>query len=144
MPQSDGKMNQGLAVYKQSQREDTLHRIDEAIKYLRDKGLEITKKNIASELGIHYNTLKKTYITYHLLRYPEFNPDIQAPKTVTNEDLEKETACLRNKLIKAKLTNKNLSAENNRLRLENKELANKYQRLLGRYQIDVGKKIIPF
>lgn len=144
MPQPSRKMNQGLVVYKQSQREETLRRIDEAIIYLRAKGLEITKKNIASELGMHYNTLKKQYITNHLLRYPEFNPDIQVPMSVTNEDLEKEVACVRIKLIKAKLANKNLSADNTRLRLENKELANKYQRLLGRYQIDVGKKIIPF
>ncbi|MBK5246595.1 MAG: hypothetical protein JJE49_04905 [Peptostreptococcaceae bacterium] len=144
MPQSRGKTNQGLAVYKQSQREETLRRIDEAIIYLRNKGLEITKKNIASELGIHYNTLKSEYIKYHLLRYPEFNPDIQTPVFVTNEDLEKEAAILHNKLIKTKLANKNLSVENTRLRLENRKLDNEYQCLLGRYQIDVGKKIIPF
>jgi isopropylmalate/homocitrate/citramalate synthase len=144
MSQSSRKMNQGLALYKQSQREETLHRIDDAIKYLRDKGLEITKKNIASELGMHYNALKKTYITYHLMRYSEFNPEIQAPKTVTNEELEKEAACLRNNLKKAKLTIKNKSAEITKLGLKNKELADKYQRLLGRYQIDTGKKIIPF
>lgn len=144
MSQPSRKMNEGLAAYKKSQRDETLHRIDEAIKYLRDNGLEITKKNIASELGIHYNTLKNPYIGYHLLRYPEFNPDIQVIVPVTNEVLQEEAANLRNKLVKTKLANKNLSVENTRLRLENKELVNRYQRLLGRYQIDVGKKIVPF
>lgn len=138
------KLNKGLSDYVQAQRDETLHRIDEAVIYLRNNGLPVTKKSIADELGIHYNSMKKKYITFYLLRYPEFNPDIQVQEKITNDQLEAELVSIRNILSKTKQANKNLSTENVKLRLEKKEILEKHQRLLGRYQAEVGRKIVPF
>ena len=137
-------LSKGLLAYQQARRDETLCNIDEAIEYLRDKQLPVTKTSIADEMGKHPNTLKQEYIRIHLLQYPEFNPNIQVPKVVSLADYENQLALLKSNLLKMQRTKENLVSENRRLTLENKELLDKYQRLLGRYQTDVDAKIIQF
>lgn len=143
---SESKLNKGLTDYMQAQKDDTLRRIDDAIVYLRSKGLNVTNANIASEIGMHRNTMLLNYVRIHLLKYPEFNPniEIQEPKVIPAEEYKQKIALLEEKLVKTQKTKRNLASENISLRLENKKILDKYQRLLGRYQTDTGKKIIPF
>lgn len=143
---SESKLNKGLTDYVQAQKDETLRRIDDAILYLRSKGLNVTKTNIASEIGVHRNTMLLDYIRIHLLQYPEFNPNIemQEPIVISAEEYEKKIALLEEKLVKTQKTKNNLASENKRLQNEYKKLFDKYQRLLGRYQTEVSKKIIPF
>jgi hypothetical protein len=136
--------SKGLLAYQQTQREETLHDIDEAIAYLRTNNLPITKVSIADEIGKHRNALNKEYVRIHLLQYPEFNPNIQVPKVVSLEDYENQLVLLKGNLSKVQRMKEGLVSENRRLTLENKELLDKYQRVLGKYQTDVEKKIIHF
>lgn len=143
---SKSKLNKGLSDYVQVRKDDTLRRIDDAIVYLRSKGVNVTKTNIASEIGMHRNTMHLDYVRIHLLQYPEFNPniEIQEPKVIPTEEYELKIALLEEKLFKTQRTKENFASKNVRLRLENKEILDKYKRLLGRYQIEVSKKVIPF
>lgn len=144
MPES--KLNKGLTDYVQARKDDTLRRIDDAIVYLRSKGVKVTKANIASEIGIHRNTMLLDYVRIHLLQYPEFNPkiEIQEPKVIPTEEYEQKIALLEEKLAKTQKAKDNIASKYVRLQLENKKISDKYQRLLGRYQTEVSKKIIPF
>lgn len=48
--------------FRVEQREAREKAIDEAIRYLRESGLPVTKKAIAEELGCHVNTLQQPYM----------------------------------------------------------------------------------
>lgn len=90
----------------QAQKNETLRRIDDAIVYLRSKGLNVTKTNIVSEIGFHRNTMRSNYIRMHLLQYPEFNPniEIQEPRVISAEEYEKKIALIEEELVKIQKT----------------------------------------
>lgn len=138
------RQNSGLAAYQQRQRDEMIKRIDEAICYLRKKELPITKKSLADEMCVHRNTLTIEYIKVYLLKYPEFNPEISKCTSTYKSELNPEINRLKTANSKQIKIIGKLKYENAQLRLKNNELHDNYQKLLGRYQTDVGNKIIQF
>ena len=137
--------NKGLVDYQKMQRKNTLDQIDKAVLFLRENGLPVTKKAIAEEVGMAYNSIKAEYVRIHLLKYPEFNPEIQGGIVSHGTDeTKREILSLKEALNKENRSKKIIVAENIKLKAELKELMLKYQRLLGEYQIQVGNKIVPF
>lgn len=128
--------------FRVEQREAREKAIDEAICYLRESGLPVTKKAIAEELGCHVNTLQQPYMRDILLRYEEFQQSAKTEKDVSM--LEQRIKKLENILSHSRNYNARLTSENERLRRERDEYEDKYRRLLGRYQVDVGKMKIGF
>ena len=128
--------------FRVEQREAREKAIDEAIRYLRESGLPVTKKAIAEELGCHVNTLQQPYMRDILLRYEEFQQSAKTEKDVSM--LEQRIKKLENILSHSRNYNARLTSENERLRRERDEYEDRYRRLLGRYQVDVGKMKIGF
>ena len=133
---------QNLEKYQDSKRAQTYARIDEAIVYLREAGLPVTKKSLAEEAGLHPNTLGKQHVREYLAKFKEFSPDEDTDAKL--QSMQQRIVILENQLSHSRNNNAKLRAENDRLRDEKREFEDKYRRLLGRYQIDVGKMKIGF
>lgn len=128
----------------EKKRNDTKYKIEEAINFLRAKNLSVTRTSIAEETGIHYNTLKQPYIRDFLHQYSEFKSDIEETTVLSLAEAITQINDLQEKLQRIKQTNRNLISENTIIKSKYRELNEKYQHLLGRYQLDTGRKIIPF
>ena len=125
----------GRKKYCQEQRQQTLSTIDEAIYYLRDNGLRITKSSIAREAGIHRNTLRQTYVEMHLLRTcPELQRDYTPVKETSVEELTETCETLSAALSTCQKQKSTLLNEYKALRSKYNELQTKYKRLLGEVQ----------
>ena len=135
-----------LYKIQERQRQEMLKKIDVAIKYLRSAGIKVTKKNISEEAEISYNTLQQDYIKKALMTYYEFNPELLNPNNLVkeNEGLMKKITIIEKELKVEKGKNKRQKLEIAALKGDLAEQQEKYEHLLGEYQIQVGKKIIPF
>ena len=106
------KQNEGVRAYQEAQRQETLAKVDEAYKYLKQTHQTITKTAISMESGVALRTLHKPYVQQHLLRYPEFNSNIeQSSSTAKLEDSLKEIERLKALLSKSRNQNRRISAE---------------------------------
>ncbi len=140
------RRGESLKKLHKEQRETLVKRIDEAIHDMRANQITINKTTLAEELGITRRALYADHIKIALMRYPEFNPAL-SEKTETNENIQS----LLNEIASLKAENKKLSEKNRVLRLECKAVKSelkdakeRYEHLLGKYQIDVGAKIVHF
>ena len=140
------RRGESLKKLHKEQRETLVKRIDEAIHDMRANQITINKTTLAEELGITRRALYADYIKIALMRYPEFNPAL-SEKTETNENIQS----LLNEIASLKAENKKLSEKNRVLRLECKAVKSelkdakeRYEHLLGKYQIEVGAKIVHF
>lgn len=104
---------------------------------------KITKKAISDTSGLAMRTVHKPYIQQYLLKYPEFNPNIEitdSDNTVREQKLE--IARLKKLLAKSKNQNNRLTKELLTLKEKHKELEYNYECLLGDYQKAGEKKVI--
>lgn len=129
------KQNEGVRAYQEAQRQETLAKVDEAYKYLKQTHQTITKTAISMESGVALRTLHKPYVQQHLLRYPEFNPSIeQSSSTAKLEDSLKEIERLKALLSKSRNQNRRISAELLAYKAKCKDLELQNERLAGQCQ----------
>lgn len=135
-----------FADYQKQQIANTLARIDEAIVYLREKQLPISKVSVANEACLSLRVMHKPHVREHLSQYPEFNPTLTEAQLSDNDirKYEEKISNLNAKLKKAQEHKKLLAENNAELKKELEDLNQKYQRLLGKYQVQFGEKIVPF
>lgn len=139
------RINKGIVNYQNGQRQHTLKKVDDAIAYLRTKGLQITKTSVADEAGISRKTLYLDYVKIYLMAFPEFNASKENPeKNRTNEEYALEISYIKQTISNTKNANRKLRIENTELRQKNIQLNEKYKRLLGAYQNEVGNKLLRF
>lgn len=137
------KQNEGVLQYQEDCRQETLSRVDEAYQYLKETHQKITKRAISDTSGLAMRTIHKPYVQQYLLKYPEFNPNIEitnSDNTVREQKLE--IARLKKLLAKSKNQNNRLTKELLTLKEKHKELEYNYECLLGDYQKAGEKKII--
>lgn len=141
-------LNHGLNEYQNEKRKSTLLKIDAALHSLDAKHLPITKAAIADEIGCSRQALQKKYVSDYLSLHPLYNGrKVQSDTSEENQstsflkiELEKEKQKRRE--LEAKV--KKLAQKNEQQKNELRDLNRKYQKLLGRYQEDIGRKIIHF
>ena len=87
------------------------------------------------ESGVALRTLHKPYVQQHLLRYPEFNSNIeQSSSTAKLEDSLKEIERLKALLSKSRNQNRRISAELLACKAKCKDLELQNERLAGQCQ----------
>lgn len=130
---------------KQQQRDDMRNQIKEAILYMRANKITITKTSLAEEIGVSRQALNSEYVKEYLCNFAEFNPDSQVVISSQEFDsLKNENSALKAEKKDLKQTIKQLKNELASTKRQLKESSEKYELLLGRYQADVGNKIIHF
>ena len=130
--------------YQKQKREDMYSAIDEAIAFMRENKITITKKNLAEELGVSERALYSEYVKIHLLRFIEFNPNLSsAVDNSASEEMKQELAALKLKLKEVNMKSKELASDLKAQKEKYEVLAQKYQRVLGVYQDSFGSKITP-
>lgn len=130
---------------KQQQRDDMRAQIKEAILYMRANRITITKTSLAEEIGVSRQALNSEYVKEYLCNFDEFNPDLQVVVSSHEFDsLKNENSALKAEKKGLKQTIKQLKNELASTKQQLKESNEKYEYLLGRYQVDVGDKIIHF
>lgn len=135
----------GLKVYQEQIKDETRARIDEAIQYMRAEKITITITSLAEETGLSRRTMYAEYIQSFLKNYSEFNPGVsQAPTSETIIELENSVLALKEKLKTIGKKNKEFKLENSALKEKLRRANEQYEYLLGRYQVDVGNKIVHF
>ena len=120
-------------------------RIVEAILYMRENHITITKTSLAEELQTSRQALNAPYLKEYLNSFPEFNPDLQMIVPTREMDiLKNDNDVLRAKIKAVTQKNRQLKNELSAAKQEAKEAREKYEYLLGQYQVEVGNKIIHF
>ena len=120
-------------------------RIDEAIRSMRTEKATITITTLSEELGVSRRALYSNYVQAYLQNYREFNPYIS--EEVTSEkvlELENRLAACKGTIKKKDREIRELKLEISVLKQKLHESDERYEYLLGRYQVDVGNKIIHF
>ena len=134
-----------LTAYKAKQREEMRARIASEISEMRSQQITITKTSLAEALGVSRQALNAPYIKEILLNFIEFNPSLKVENpSEALESAENEIAELKARLKATAKENKSFKTEIKLLRLQLNESEDRYQHLLGRYQMDIGNKIIHF
>ena len=104
----------------------------------------ITLSSLAEELGVSRRSLYADYIQCFLKNYREFNPGVsEEPSSEAVAELKNTISSL-NRLKDANRKNKELKLELSVIKNRLQESEEQYAYLLGRYQEDVGNKIIHF
>ena len=135
----------GLKCYHEGIKEDTRIRIDKAIQAMRAEKATITISSLAEETGLSRRTMYADYVQSFLKNYREFNPGVSeepSPEVVT--ELKNMISSLNNRIKEADRKNKALKLEISVLKNRLQESEEQYAYLLGRYQEEVGNKIIHF
>ena len=135
----------GLKLFQEQQRSEMRTRIDEAIRTMRADRSTITLSSLADELGVSSRALYADYVQCFLKYYREFNPGVSeepSPEVVT--ELKNMISNLNNRIKEADRKNKALKLEISVLKNRLQESEEQYAYLLGRYQEEVGNKIIHF
>ena len=131
------KQNEGVRAYQEEQRQETLSKIDEAYRYLKDTHQTVTKTAISKESGVSKKTLTKPYVYEHLMRYPEF-AGTEIEKSGTSEEMAARIKMLEEQLKISVQRNKKLTEELKKVKAENdikyKQLRLDYERIAGAYQ----------
>ena len=136
---------EGLKLFQERQRSEMRTRIDEAIKIMRVNKTTITLSSLAEELGVSRRSLYADYIQCFLKNYREFNPGVsEEPSSEVVAELKNTISSLNNRLKDANRKNKELKLELSVIKNRLQESEEQYAYLLGRYQEDVGNKIIHF
>ena len=136
---------EGIKHFQDQQRDEMRTRIDEAIRSMRAQRITITLSTLAEEIGVSRRALYAEYVQSFLKNYPEFNPILTSGPTLEMvSELENNLLATKNDLKIEKKKNKELRQENTILKQKIAETEEKYEFLLGRYQVDVGNKIIQF
>ena len=129
----------------QQRQEKMKSRILEAILYMRENNITITKTSLAEELQTSRQALNAPYLKEYLNSFPEFNPDLQMIVPTQEMDiLRNDNDVLRAKIKAVTQKNRQLKNELSAAKQEAKEAREKYEYLLGQYQVEVGNKIIHF
>ena len=139
------EQHSGLKCYYEGIKEDTRIRIDKAIQAMRAEKVTITISSLAEETGLSRRTMYADYVQSFLKNYREFNPGVSeepSPEVVT--ELKNMISNLNNRIKEADRKNKALKLEISVLKNRLQESEEQYAYLLGRYQEDVGNKIIHF
>ena len=135
----------GLKCYHEGIKEDTRIRIDKAIQTMRAEKVTITISSLAEEMGLSRRTMYADYVQSFLKNYREFNPLVsQEPDPEAVLELKNTISALNAKLKESSRKNRELKLENAVLKESLRESEERYAYLLGRYQEDVGNKIIQF
>lgn len=135
----------GLKALQEQQRQEMRTRIDEAIQSMRAERTTITITTLAEELGVSRQSLYAEYIQRFLKTFREFNPSL--PEIMPLEaisELEKNLSAARSELKEEKKKTKALQLEIAVLKQRLQDANEQYEYLLGKYQVDVGNKIIHF
>ena len=139
------KQNEGVRAYQEEQRQETLSKIDEAYRYLKDTHQTVTKTAISKESGVSKKTLTKPYVYKHLMRYPEF-AGTEIEKSGTSEEMAARIKMLEEQLKISVQRNKKLTEELKKVKAENdikyKQLRLDYERIAGAYQKLSEKKLV--
>lgn len=140
------RVNYGIALAQEKQRESTLRLLDQTIQEMQQKHLPITKTSVADEAGVSRQSLYAPYIKNFLDGHPAFNPNLaktnDSPQTIAHLQIENEKQ--KQKLLSLQ---EELRKTKKLLQMSKQsytELNREYKKLLGRYQTDVGKKTIHF
>ena len=139
------EQHSGLKCYYEGIKEDTRIRIDKAIQAMRAEKVTITISSLAEETGLSRRTMYADYVQSFLKNYREFNPGVSeepSPEVVT--ELKNMISSLNNRIKEADRKNKALKLEISVLKNRLQESEEQYAYLLGRYQEEVGNKIIHF
>lgn len=139
------EQHSGLKCYYEGIKEDTRIRIDKAIQAMRAEKVTITISSLAEETGLSRRTMYVDYVQSFLKNYREFNPLVlQEPDPEAVLELKNTISALNAKLKESSRKNRELKLENAVLKESLRESEERYAYLLGRYQEDVGNKIIQF
>lgn len=139
------EQHSGLKCYYEGIKEDTRIRIDKAIQAMRAEKATITISSLAEETGLSRRTMYADYVQSFLKNYREFNPLVsQEPDPEAVLELKNTISALNAKLKESSRKNRELKLENAVLKESLRESEERYAYLLGRYQEDVGNKIIQF
>ena len=139
------EQHSGLKCYYEGIKEDTRIRIDKAIQAMRAEKATITISSLAEETGLSRRTMYADYVQSFLKNYREFNPLVsQEPDPEAVLELKNTISALNAKLKESSRKNRELKLENAVLKESLRESEERYAYLLGRYQEDVGNKIIHF
>ena len=139
------EQHSGLKCYYEGIKEDTRIRIDKAIQAMRAEKVTITISSLAEETGLSRRTMYADYVQSFLKNYREVNPLVsQEPDPEAVLELKNTISALNAKLKESSRKNRELKLENAVLKESLRELEERYAYLLGRYQEDVGNKIIQF
>ena len=139
------EQHSGLKCYYEGIKEDTRIRIDKAIQAMRAEKVTITISSLAEETGLSRRTMYADYVQSFLKNYREFNPLVsQEPDSEAVLELKNTISALNAKLKESSRKNRELKLENAVLKESLRESEERYAYLLGRYQEDVGNKIIQF
>lgn len=136
--------------YREQQKEATYKKIEDAIIYLRNSHLEVTKARIAEETGLHPNTLSRPHVKSFLSKFPEFSTSTTTlPPTVDDcqkviQSLQAQNQSLKNRLAVSQSKNHRIEEKLRDIREKYKKLEDDYEYLLGDYQLQVQKKTIRF
>ena len=116
--------------------------IDEAIPFMRENKIPVTKKNLAEEIGVSERAMYADYIKAHLLLFAEFNPTLGKIASSCNEEgLRAQLTTIKAKNADLIRRLKEVEYEKKELQLKNDQLTQRYQRLLGVYQEHFGDQI---
>ena len=139
------EQHSGLKCYYEGIKEDTRIRIDKAIQAMRAEKVTITISSLAEETGLSRRTMYADYVQSFLKNYRETNPLVsQEPDPEAVLELKNTISALNAKLKESSRKNRELKLENAVLKESLRESEERYAYLLGRYQEDVGNKIIQF
>ena len=139
------EQHSGLRHYQDRIKDETRSRIDDAIHSMRAERVPITITALSEETGLSRRTLYAGYVQSFLKNYREFNPNISdEPTSEKVSALENELAACKGSIKKKDKEIKELKLEISVLKQKLYESDERYNYLLGRYQVDVGNKIIHF
>lgn len=103
-----------LFAYQKARRESSLKKIDEAVHYLYENGLDLSNKNISTTAGVSNSLMYRDYVIEYLNNHPVYN-HTKHVKELKYEDrikkLEKELEALKRKNKTLTKKNEKLSAE---------------------------------
>lgn len=141
------KSNFGFTSSQEKQRQATIRLIENTLQEMYQKHLPITKQSLADEAGLSRQALYAPYIKAYLAINPIFNLSVSeiaesSPPTVEQLQIELEKQKQKNLSLQKELNKtKKLLQESKQSYVE---LNREHQKLLGRYQTDIGRKIIHF
>ena len=132
-----------LKERQEKQRNESIKRVNEAIKELKEEGQRVTIKLLVDRTGLSRATLSKSHIEEVLKKNRvckfERRMCVEHSSTIDINELELEISNLQSKLEKSNKELAKVKNRNNKLKLENYELKEKNKKLLGELQM-VSKK----
>lgn len=127
-----------LKERQSKQRHESIERVNEAIRELKEEGQRVTIKLLVERTGLSRATLSKPHIEEVLKdnRVCKFERRIyiKSSDNVDINELELEISKLQSKLDKSNKELKKLKNRNNELKVENYNLKEKNKKLLGELQ----------